>query len=179
MNCSYTRRTLFYTARRTCRTFLINCRNYFKRWNFQSTPYIEGDVQTLPVRDTISLRGPSFVSADIIHRTRRWRNIYSIASGWAIRDVSVSLDLYVRPSRRAVHVHNGHVGDLLRIIFAWVIRQDFHFSVQLYIQSTPLYMQSTTIENIPKDNLARTIDRGDAYAHRFPSCNTILIKCYI
>lgn len=104
-------------------SFSISCRSCVLNDRTSETLRdVRGDVRTLSIRGAIALMDTSFVSPNIIHRAGRWRNICSIASKWAGTSVSsctyIYIDEYVK--RRAVHD-----GDLSRIIFGWVIRQDY------------------------------------------------------
>jgi len=80
--------------------------------------YIREDVRTLPVRDAITLRSTSFVSPNIIHRAGRWRNI-CFRMGYL--GTSVSSYMYIDEYVKLQVSHGG----LSRIIFTWVIRQDY------------------------------------------------------
>ncbi|KAL6428970.1 hypothetical protein ACFW04_008055 [Cataglyphis niger] len=60
---------------------------------------------------------------------------------WGIQDVNVFLDPYARPNDESFHIHNGLLGDLLRIVFT---------------QARPLPEQDLLQEYIDAENVKET-----------------------
>lgn len=129
VNCFFLLRTYFIlhciTLHRHCKphcriSFSISCRRHFKRSNFRNTPYTYAktcghflsETRLLLGTPHLSLQTSFIVSGD---GTMTEHLLYCFRMGYPGRQCL--LRSICETKRRDVHIHNGLLGDLLRIIF--------------------------------------------------------------